>query len=385
MSSRETNPGDAAGTEAAGTDAAGTEAAGTSVDGRLLFVNLELTLRCNLRCLHCGSTAGRPRRAELTTNQWIDVVGQLADLGCQEVCVLGGEPLVRRDWRDVASAICDHGMDLVLITNGWSVDEKVVRQLQKLERLDRIGVSLDGADAQTHDRLRGRDGSFERARGALWMLRDAGFEVGAITAVSRLNLEELLPLRDLLVGQDITWQLQTVAGHGERWSPDWNLTPEQHYQVAWFIAASRAELGVKALPVAGSHGIGYHSDRISGYAELPDWPGCHGGLVTLGLCSNGDVKPCLSQPDSSVVGHLATRSLREIWEDDRLFTRNRQFERTMLDGFCAQCPHAMTCRGGCPNLPSASHGSDRDNAFCLYRLEQEGRVPPDPLKEGWLR
>jgi radical SAM protein with 4Fe4S-binding SPASM domain len=136
--------------------------------------------------------------------------------------------------------------------------------------------------------------------------------------------------------------------------------------------------------VAGSHGIGYHSERLAGYAELAGWPGCHGGVVTLGICSTGAIKPCLSQPDSSIVGQLGDETLREIWEDDRRFARNRRFERAMLDGFCARCPHAMTCRGGCPNLPFATSGSDRDNPFCLYRLEREGRVPPDPLVEGFL-
>jgi radical SAM protein with 4Fe4S-binding SPASM domain len=350
----------------------------------LMFVNVELTLRCNLRCLHCGSSAGSARANELDLAAWLDAMDQLAAAGCREVCVLGGEPLLVKGWWDIGERIGDLGMDLVYITNGWCITPTIVDKLRDLSALDRIGVSLDGATAKTHDHIRGRKGSFDRAKNAIWMLRDAGFEVGAITAVSRLNLQDLIPLSELLLNQDITWQLQTVAGHGDRWSEEWNLSPQQHYQVAEFIARSRTKYGVDRLPVAGSHCIGYHSTRLTGYAELPEWPGCMGGLATLGICSNGDIKPCLSQPDEYIVGNLRKEPLAVIWSDDDRFKRNRQFSREMLTGFCKKCPYAETCRAGCPNLPLADTGQHTENRFCLYRLEQQGAIPPNPLKEGWL-
>lgn len=350
---------------------------------QLQFASVELTLRCNHRCLHCGSTAGRARDQELKAEQWISIMHQLAELGCNEVCLLGGEPFLLPGWLRVAEAICDLGMDLVLITNGWLVNPRLVRRLRRLRRLARIGVSLDGATAETHDRIRNRPGSFSRADGALRMLTEAGFEVGAITSVSRLNLAELPRMRDMLLGRNITWQLQAVLGHGERWSSEWSLTPEEHYQVAEFICKSRAAFGVEALPVTGSHDFGYNSGRLSGYAELPDWHGCAGGIATLGICSTGEVKPCLSQPDFAIVGDLRTEKLQEIWSDGRRFRRTRQFRPDMLSGLCRSCTYAEGCRGGCPGLPLSYTGSDSDNPFCLYRLERQGRVPPDPLEEGW--
>ncbi len=350
----------------------------------LVFVNIELTLKCNLHCLHCGSTAGKSRLQELTSDEWISVIQQLAALGCREVCVLGGEPLLVPDWLKIIQAIGNLGMDVVMITNGWHIDSEKVKQLKSIPRLDRIGVSLDGATAKIHDYIRGRKGSFQRALDALWMLRDADFEVGAITSVSRLNLSELIKIRDLLVGQDITWQLQTVAGHGHRWSKEWNITPEQHYQIAEFISKSRGTYGVGALPIAGSHCFGYFSERLKNYTELSVWPGCAAGLATLGICSSGEVKPCLSQPDSRIIGHLRKEPLKTIWQDNARFRRTRYFHMGMLGGFCHICPHAGKCRGGCPNLPTALLGSDKDNPFCCYRLEKEGRVPPDPLEKGWV-
>ncbi len=349
-----------------------------------MFANIELTLKCNLRCLHCGSTAGKSRARELSVDTWVQVMAQLAELGCKEVCLLGGEPFLLEGWYNVAKAACDLGMSVVLITNGWLIDPEVMARLKELERLDRIGVSLDGATSKTHDYIRGRAGSFDKALSALFTLRDAGFEVGAITSVSRLNLEELPAMRKMLVDQNITWQLQTVAGHGQRWSEKWNITPQQHYQLAEFISISRRTFGVQSLPIAGSHGVGYNSSRLSDYAELPSWPGCSGGIASLGISSSGRVKPCLSQPDARIIGDLNTEPLTEIWADDGRFARTRGFTLDHLEGFCKSCVHAMVCRGGCPNLPLAKTGSDADNPFCLHRLESEGEPPPNPLKHGWI-
>lgn len=351
---------------------------------QLLFVNAELTLRCNLRCLHCGSTAGKARSNELEFDGWRSVMRQLAELGCREVCILGGEPLLMPKWFDIARVICDLGMNLVIITNGWLIEQQVVNQLKKLKRLDRIGVSLDGATPEIHDHIRGHQNSFKKALNAIWLLRDAGFEVGAITSVSKLNLNELFKIRDLLVGQNVTWQLQVVTAQGQRWSNEWDLSPEQFYQVAEFIAKSRAKFGVDMLPIAGSHGFGYFSERLTGYTELPFWPGCAAGIATLGICSSGFVKPCLSLPDSKIIGNLREEPLKTIWEDTPRFRRTRMFQVDMLKGFCKECPHSLKCRGGCPNLPIAHTGSDADNPFCCYRIEKEGRVPPDPIENGWL-
>jgi len=110
----------------------------------LLFVNVELTLRCNLRCLHCGSTAGDPRPDELDPTRWIGVMEQLASLGCREVCILGGEPFLTPGWFDIASAVCGLGMDLVIITNGWLIEPRVVKQLKDLKGLSRIGSAWTG-------------------------------------------------------------------------------------------------------------------------------------------------------------------------------------------------------------------------------------------------
>lgn len=337
----------------------------------LISVNIELTLACNLRCAHCGSTAGRPRPAELTTGEFLRLVRDLRSIGCREACLLGGEPFLRQDWFEIAEAVCASGMDLVLITNGLLVAPPLVEKLRRLPRLDRIGVSLDAASPEVHDRIRGRPGSFDAARRAIGLLVEAGFEVGAITTVSKDNLGELPGLRDLLLGRNVTWQIQTATPQGGRFDRRLALTPREYYRVGRFISECRRRHTVEELPVAGAHGIGYCSAKLGPVGELPDWHGCAAGLATLGITSDGGVKPCLSQPDDRLVGNVRQRPLAEIWADDSLFRRTRRFRIGMLEGFCRTCEHARTCRAGCPNVAVAASGSDGDNPFCFHRIEVE--------------
>src|SRR5581483_2591162 len=79
-------------------------------DTGLIYVVWELTLRCDLACDHCGSRAGKARPDELTTDEALDLVRQIAEMGAREVTIIGGEAYLRDDWHVIARAIVDAGM-----------------------------------------------------------------------------------------------------------------------------------------------------------------------------------------------------------------------------------------------------------------------------------
>ena len=60
----------------------------------------ELTLRCDMQCIHCGSSAGIKREKELSTEEWNSVTKQISDLECKTITLLGGEPFLRKDWQE---------------------------------------------------------------------------------------------------------------------------------------------------------------------------------------------------------------------------------------------------------------------------------------------
>jgi radical SAM protein with 4Fe4S-binding SPASM domain len=339
-----------------------------------LTAAVELTLRCNARCVHCGSAAGRPREGEFGLAEWKAVFRDLAALGGREVCLLGGEPFLVPWWEEAAASAGEAGLGVVFITNGALVDRDTAARLKRLPGLSRVAVSLDGASPETHDGIRGRPGSFLEAAGALERLLEAGVEAGAITTVMKPNLEELPRIRDLLLGRGIGWQVQVAGSGGARFRPDWFLDEAGFYRVGETLDSWRREHTVKELPFAGSHDIGYFSDRLRDYGERPQvlWRGCPAGLDVVGIQSDGGVKACLSLPGRLVEANVRERPLAEIWRDPTLFARNRRFRVEDLRGFCRSCDVAPECRGGCQEMCWSTTGTPWENRFCFRRIEREG-------------
>ena len=340
----------------------------------------ELTLRCNLRCLHCGATAGRPRPDELTTAEALRVAGELAALPAHEVTLMGGELFLRSDWLAVAERLREGGVQLVIFTNGTLLTPERIAQLRALEPRT-IGTSLDGGCAAVHDGIRGLPGAFDRTLAAIDDLQAAGLRVAVITTITRRNLYELPTIARLLVGRDIRWQIQVASGGGERLHRSDLLTPLEFYFAALFIARMRATYPWSALPVIGAHDFGYCSTRLRSL-RMPGqvWAGCGAGRNTLGIRSDGGIKGCLSLPDTFVVGSLRECSLAELWEGDTFAPWRRPATRY---GFCADCPYGERCEGGCTSLAVTYSGRRGDNPMCLYRIEREwgepGHRPVTPI------
>ncbi len=328
----------------------------------------ELTLRCNLRCVHCGASAGQSRPAELTPAEALRVADELAALPAAEVTLMGGELFLRPDWLPVAERLRRDGVQLVIFTNGTLLTAERIAQLRALQPRS-VGVSLDGGSAVVHDAIRGVSGAFARTLVAIDRLQEADLRVAVVTTLTRRNLTALPALARLLIGRGIRWQVQMAGTGGERLTPGDVLNPHEFYFAASTIAHMRRVYDWVTLPLIGAHDFGYCSTRLP-WLGMPgqEWVGCSAGRSVLGICSDGRVKPCLSLPDAFVSGSLREHSLDELWTGNSLAAWRRPAERS---GFCAACPHGTRCEGGCTAMAVTSSGRRGDNAFCLYRLEME--------------
>jgi radical SAM protein with 4Fe4S-binding SPASM domain len=337
----------------------------------------EITLACNLRCSHCGATAGQARRDELTPAEAQQLAGELAALPCLEVTLMGGELFLRSDWLAIAERLHSEGVELVLFTNGLLLDPKSKGAGERLAQVRAlaprsVGVSLDGPTAAVHDAQRGARGALERTWRAVDSLSQAGVPVSAITTLTRHNLYHLPALARQLVGHGIRWQVQIASPNGGRMGPGDLLTPLEFYWAGAWLNLARHKYDWTVLPVAGAHDLGHHSARLG--SVLPPgcaWEGCTAGLDTLGIQSHGGVKGCLSLPDRFVEGNIRQRPIAELWHDPKAFALNRHFRPELLSGYCASCPYGPACRGGCSDLAQASSGSPYENAYCFRRIEAQ--------------
>lgn len=98
-----------------------------------LVIGWELTLKCSLRCRHCGSSAGVPRKNELTTKEALAVCDQFPDLLVQEVDFSGGESLLRPDWKELALRLKDLKINTNLLTHGLDLSEEKIVEMKDAE------------------------------------------------------------------------------------------------------------------------------------------------------------------------------------------------------------------------------------------------------------
>ena len=335
----------------------------------------ELTLVCNMRCLHCGSYAGAQRDGEMSTAQMLDVADQLADLGVERLTLSGGEPLLRPDWDVIARRLLERGVRLGMISNGFLMHQNLPRFL-KLPPFEVVAMSVDGT-REAHDAFRRVPGSFDRTVDAFRELRRKRIRTAAITSVSTLNLDQLDEIYELLSSLGVyAWQLQTLFGGGRmRERPDLQPKPAAMATLAQFIARKRKERRTP-LQVFPADCIGYFTDLeepLRGYR----WKGCQAGLQALGVEANGNVKGCLSmcpelfENNPYVEGNLQRERLADIWNRPGAFAYNRSFALPKVRGFCRKCPHLRECRCGCSAQAHFATGSIYENPYCLYRLENE--------------
>ncbi len=346
------------------------------------FCVWELTLACNMECLHCGSYAGCPRQDEMSTERALKLVDELVELGLERITLSGGEPLMRKDWDQIARRFIEKNVQVGMISNGWFVRENI-RKMTSLGKWDIVAMSLDGL-RMTHDAFRRKIGSYDRIISSFKALKSAGFKTACITCVSHYNIGELDRIHDLLVSLGVdAWQIQPLfLGGRTRENQDMLLEIKDIIKVSRFIARKRKQQLINVYP---ADGIGYNSHYC--ISNRPDgWPGCQAGLMVVGIEANGNIKGCLSlNPEARkdnpfVEGNLKEKSLREIWTDPEAFAYNRRFDPVKAQGFCGSCIHVPRCRCGCTSEAYSSTGTTYDNPYCIYReIMENGDLKPETL------
>jgi AdoMet-dependent heme synthase len=353
----------------------------------------ETTTSCNLRCVHCRCIDvidERPSR-ELPTMRALDLVDQLAALSPRPLLVLsGGEPLLRHDIHTVAAHATASGLAVALATNASLVHRDTAARIAK-DGIRRVSVSLDGADAETHDSFRSVPGSFTAALAGIAALRAAGVPLQINTTVSRHNIDQLdrmlvlsrelgaVALHLFLLvpvgcGMEIAEDEQISAGEYERvlrWlykvregAPDLQLraTCAPHFHRVERQMEEEAGTAREGAPAAASgrpahaaaamHATaGEHAAAAAGPGGSPHGAGgtmhasTRGCLAGTGVCfvsHTGKVYGCGYLPVEA--GDLAEQSLADIWETSPLFAELRAFDK--LHGKCHGCDYVSVC-GGC--------------------------------------
>ncbi len=347
-------------------------------------VSWNLTARCNLRCAHCYLDAGGREggHGELDTERCLGVIDELASLNPAMLLILtGGEPLLRSDLDEIAAQATSRGMMVVVGTNGHLLDEARARRLMNAG-VSGVGISLDSASPDAHDRLRGTPGSWKSARDAMRVARTVGLEVVVQTTVTNENREQLGDIAALALAEGaraFNLYFLVCTGRAREFS---DLSAKDYERVCLEIRHleqsydGRLLISPKCAP---------HFRRVVVEHEGPSATtrgfeaGCPAGTDYLRIGPRGEVTPCPYLP--MTIGTLATPTsattapLQHIWRDSSVLNDLRKRE---LGGNCGSCGLRTSC-GGCRARALAASGDIlAEDPTCTAPLSETIRLPKAP-------
>jgi heme b synthase len=337
----------------------------------------ELTNACNLACIHCRASAIKePPPGELSIAEAKHFLDELVEY--KPIIILtGGEPLLRSDVYDIAGYASGHGLRVVLATNGTLLTQDIARKLKDVG-IQRVSISIDGSNADTHDVFRGEPGAFEGALRGIDILKKEEISFQINTTITKRNLLEIPKIYDLaleLGASALHIFLLVPTGRGEEIESE-EIPPEEYERVLlWFYdksKTSRIQLKATCAP---------HYFRIMRQRALADGiritrethgleamtKGCLGGSAFCFVTSTGDVYPCGYLP--ALAGNIKQKPFRVIWEKSLVFNDLR--DPGMLKGKCGVCEYRMVC-GGCRARAYAATGDYLDEEpYCIYIPKKE--------------
>ncbi|MDC0671427.1 radical SAM/SPASM domain-containing protein [Nannocystis radixulma] len=361
----------------------------------------EFTSACDQHCAHCGPRSGKRRPDELSTDEALRLVDELAAAGVGEVTLIGGEAYLRPDVLRIVRRIREHGMSCTMTTGGYSLSREIAEALVEAG-VQSVSVSIDGL-AACHDALRGRPDSFARAFAALRHLKAAGSQISANTQLNARTLPDLEALLELLAAEGIhSWQIQVTMAHGAAADhPEILLQPYQMialYEVVERLLVRCEALGIRLYP---GNSLGYfgpleHRLRRNS-TQRGHYFGCQAGISGAAVSSHGEVKSCPSLGEEGTGGSWREHGFAALWERAPEIVYMRQRTREELWGLCASCYYASVCMGGCTSMSEPLLGRPGNNPMCHHRaleLDRQGlreriepvqAAPGQPFDHGLFR
>ncbi len=336
----------------------------------------ETTRRCNLACLHCRAAAGSgPYPGELSTAEGIALLEDLRAMGQMVVILTGGEPLLREDIYDLAALGAELGHRMVMAVNGTLLTPEAAARLRDAG-IQRLSISLDGATAASHDRIRAVPGAFAGALSGIAACREANLPFQVNTTVTRANLAELPALYELAIELGAAAHHVFVlvpTGRGELIREELVSTEEYDKTLHWLLERQKeGRLHLKPTCAPQFYRLWREDAKGRGEKITPAThgmeamtKGCLGGQGFAFVSYRGEVQPCGYL--ELMAGDIRQTPFSEIWAASPLFQQLRAVDS--YTGKCHRCHYRKVC-GGCRARALAVLGDVlAEDPICPYEPE----------------
>jgi radical SAM protein with 4Fe4S-binding SPASM domain len=310
--------------------------------------SLEVTFRCNLRCVHCyvgKQRSGTPNLQEMSTNEIYRILDQITEAGCLWLLLTGGEPLVRPDLLEIYSYARRKGLIVTLFTNGTLLTERIADALAEMPPF-LTEITLYGNTQETYERVTGIPGSHARCLHGIDLLLKREIPLKLKTMVMRSNQHELKDMQDFAKRLGVGFRFDPLinAGlDGEGAPVSQRLSPKEVVKLDL-----SDPIRIKDWKDFADQHASIEPDNVNLYI-------CGAGKNTFNIDPFGDMSPCIMSRSQTY--NLREGSFHEGWFDfmenvrNQHLTKRRKCDTCRLMPICGQCPGWATLESGNAQQP----------------------------------
>jgi len=348
-----------------------------------LMFYYEVTMACDLVCKHCRASAQeQPHADELSHQQSKALIDQVATFPRPPMMVFtGGDPLKRADLFDLIRHAVGRGLQVALTPSATPLATREAFQRAHDAGVRRLGISLDGADAETHDAFRGFDGSFQRTLEMLENARQLKMGVQINTSITRRNVHQVDAIADLLASQGIAmWSVFFLVPVG-RGVEEERIKPREYetvFERLWHHA-NHQPYSVKTTeaPHYRRFVLERGGDPLAGPGDKTDAERRRGHRAPLGVGDGkgimfvshvGEIYPAGFLP--LLCGRFPESSVVDVYQNHETFRALRD-----PDGFkgrCGVCEYRHVCGGSRARAYAVTGDALETEPDCVYK---PGSVP----------
>lgn len=339
----------------------------------------ETTRRCPLNCRHCRAAAmDKQYPGELSTEDSFRLLDNIASFSKPIIILTGGEPMARDDIYEIAEYGTSLGLRMVMAPCGILMNEKNVQQMID-SGIQRISLSIDGAEKQTHDSFRQVDGAFDSVMNAARLAREAGLEFQVNTTVTKLNYKSLDKILDLSMDIGaVSYHpfLLVPTGRGKNMA-EYEINPQEYEDVLTWIYEKSLNLPIQMKPTCAPHyyRILRQKEHEAGRKVTPEThglnamtKGCLGGQGFSFISHTGKVQICGFLEEEAGDIRKTDMNFQEVWENSELFLKMRNPKQ--YEGKCGDCEYIHVC-GGCRARAFSQTGNIMgEEPYCVYEPQK---------------
>jgi len=298
-----------------------------------LSAHLDITWRCNERCVHCY--LDHDGKGEMTTEEIKDAIRQLADCGTFFLAISGGEPLLRRDCFEILEYARKLRFNVKLKTNAVMIGVKEAARIKELG-IEQVQISVYSHRHEVHDAITKLPGSLRRTTEGIRRLKAHGVKVSIANVLMKYNSTDAMPVKRMAEELGVSFTVDptiTPMINGDRSILKLGISAKELEEV-FHTEEFVGNVGEYCAPVST-----VDDDVLEGYS-------CSAGHSLAYISPFGEVFPCVQFP--MACGSLRKQSFREIWWDSAEFKELRSVHVRDLHT-CSHCTHTAYC-SRCPGL-----------------------------------